>query len=86
MTYTVTLIRGPKEPRTWNDATERRALQRVYALTDLHGNCPFERVGNSWTIDATKHYTPRRCRHCDNPPAPGYGNCLTCAEEVGGDY
>ena len=26
------------------------------------------------------------CRHCDRPAHPGYGNCLSCCEEVGGDY
>jgi hypothetical protein len=59
MTYSVTLIRTPKEPRSWNDETERRALQRVYALSDLHGNCPFERNGNSWIIDASNWYAPK---------------------------
>lgn len=60
--FTITLLRGPLEPRTWNDTTERRALQRVYALIDLHGNAPFEREENAWTIDASKHYTPRAKR------------------------
>jgi hypothetical protein len=35
--------------------------------------------------DAAARNSPT-CRHCDRPAAPGYGNCLTCCEEVGGDY
>jgi hypothetical protein len=35
--WTVTLLRGPKPPRSWNDETERRAWQRADAQLDLHG-------------------------------------------------
>jgi hypothetical protein len=41
---------------------------------------------NAAVAQLNARYTPRQCRHCYNPPMPGYGNCLSCAEEVGGDF
>lgn len=56
----VTLLKGPKGQRQWNDETQRRADQRAYALADLHGNATAERQPNGdWIVDATAYYTPR---------------------------
>ncbi len=51
----VTLIRGKKATRTWEDPTRGAAARRAWALADLHG-AEVQETAEGFVVDASEYY------------------------------
>jgi hypothetical protein len=62
MQFVVVMLRGGLDPLTYNDSTKKRAMQRVWALLELHSVRGYaettEGEVTTLTVDASTYYGP----------------------------
>lgn len=60
--YKVTLLKGNKGKRVWQDTTQEGAESRAYVLAALHGNVEVEKTSTGYSVNASQWYTKRETK------------------------